>query len=511
MRFHEKLDFLMSITATTNVQLSRKTNLDPSYISRLRRGERKPVKDRFVIETMASHFARNATLDYQLDLLSDMIFPDYRSAAEKERMIFLADWLCDQGVVISNQPFFTSKNEKSAKADRMAVMQSSSGIYYGFEGKRQATLRFLATIMKSRGTEPIMFFDDGNSAWLTDDGDFKLKVRRGLKAAVEKGHRIIIIHNINRPLNDMIKAIELWMPLHFSGMTEAYYYPKVRDDLFKRTICVVPDTVAVVSSSVGEESDNTANFFVLDPLSIKSFEEEFSQLLKRCVPLLEVYKAGDRRLFFNFMEEFSKAEGNNIYNLGSPSFVTMPAEVRNSIMSRAGKENPAFEKAHEEIKNIFTKRLPTEKYYEIINKKDAGELNDCGIMLPYAVYSHGYPIFYTDNEYIAHLENYIVLAEKYDNFHFVIHAGKRNSFLPLYLKEGVGAIMVNPDGGSVILRTRESSLLAALYDYSKYSTALGKYNHWDKRGQIEKMKEYIDEIRAQAADMQMNDRPREAK
>mgnify|MGYP000872867359 CR=1 FL=1 len=53
VKFYEKLDFLMNITNTSNSILGQKVNLDPSYISRLRRGQRNALKDEAVIEAMA--------------------------------------------------------------------------------------------------------------------------------------------------------------------------------------------------------------------------------------------------------------------------------------------------------------------------------------------------------------------------------------------------------------------------------------------------------------------------
>lgn len=504
MRFHEKLDFLMNITATTNILMSRKTNLDPSYISRLRRGERQPIKDRLIIETMSSHFARNAILDYQVELLSDMVYPDYKNRNERGRVALLTDWLCDMGVDIDEDLEISERLKiieaskeagEEHKASEDIMTQSSSGIYYGVEGKKQAILRFLATIMKSSETNPILFFDDGDSAWLLEDIEFKQKIRGGLSAAIEKGHRIIIIHNIKRSLNDMLKAIELWIPVHFTGMAEAYCYPKVRDNLFKRTLCVVPNTVAVVANAIEEKSESTSNFFVLDPVTIKSFEDEYFQLLKRCQPLFEVYNSVERRAFFDLMVEYDRVKGDTIYDLDDLSLMTMPEETREQIMSRLGKDNIPFAVTHQKRKKIFREKLSEEKYYEIVGKQDLEDIAKGRIQFPHSNLSHGYPIYYTKEEYLKHLENFIVMAKKYENFHFILDDKKKDRKLPLYLKERKGAVMVSPGDYTNILHTTESSLVAALYDYLKNSTVLGDYHDADKEKQIEKMAAYIEEIK----------------
>ena len=45
MKFGEKLDLLMRISQTTNSTLARSVSLDPSFVSRLRRGVRTPARN----------------------------------------------------------------------------------------------------------------------------------------------------------------------------------------------------------------------------------------------------------------------------------------------------------------------------------------------------------------------------------------------------------------------------------------------------------------------------------
>lgn len=191
MRFHEKLDFLMNITATTNVLLSNLLDVDPSYISRLRRGERNPIQSQKAIEAMANHFAQNAQMDYHLDLLADMIYPDYRAMDEEGRADLLIYWLSDKGLVIEGGTsiFQDSQDPKDPSpttccAGDCGPNHRCNEIYYGLEGKRQAALRFLATLMKDGESKPIFIFDDSDSIWLPYEEEYRLKVKKALLLAV---------------------------------------------------------------------------------------------------------------------------------------------------------------------------------------------------------------------------------------------------------------------------------------------------------------------------------------
>ena len=67
----EKLDFLMNITNTSNSALALNIKLDPSHISRLRRGERNALKNEACIGAMGAYFARHCEEDYQQKALAE--------------------------------------------------------------------------------------------------------------------------------------------------------------------------------------------------------------------------------------------------------------------------------------------------------------------------------------------------------------------------------------------------------------------------------------------------------
>ena len=53
MQFHEQLDYLMKLTDISNSELSKRANIDPSLVSRWRRGLKRPE----VFSDIVSHIA----------------------------------------------------------------------------------------------------------------------------------------------------------------------------------------------------------------------------------------------------------------------------------------------------------------------------------------------------------------------------------------------------------------------------------------------------------------------
>jgi len=82
MEFYEKLDLLMNITNTKNSSLAHYLKLDPSYISRLRRGERKFPNNIEYIDMIGLYFTKMLKIESEKD-----------SKAFKENII---QWLSDE-------------------------------------------------------------------------------------------------------------------------------------------------------------------------------------------------------------------------------------------------------------------------------------------------------------------------------------------------------------------------------------------------------------------------------
>ena len=88
----------MNITNTSNSALAQKVNLDPSHISRLRRGKRNAVKDEAVLTAMADYFARHCTADYQRKALADTMGINMATFDNSDFPALILKWLINEKV-----------------------------------------------------------------------------------------------------------------------------------------------------------------------------------------------------------------------------------------------------------------------------------------------------------------------------------------------------------------------------------------------------------------------------
>ena len=95
-KFSERLDFLMSLTNTTNSALARELSFDASYISRIRNGKRGMPLHQPFIDPAAAYLASRVREPYQIQTVEQALHAvgGWPSAADKQTQI-VASWLTD--------------------------------------------------------------------------------------------------------------------------------------------------------------------------------------------------------------------------------------------------------------------------------------------------------------------------------------------------------------------------------------------------------------------------------
>ncbi|MDD7732236.1 MAG: hypothetical protein PT957_00600 [Firmicutes bacterium] len=158
--------------------------------------------------------------------------------------------------------------------------------------------------------------------WLTDDPSYTAEWRRLFLGVLSQGNHIIVVHQVSRRMNEMLDAVVNWIPIYMTDQVSAYYYPKIRDDLFQETILYAPGVAAILSRSIKYHSENNINFLIRDPRALESVEEDFQHYLDVCLPLMTSYNANtsEPKQIFKKLGDFYHQEGNTMIAAPLPSF-----------------------------------------------------------------------------------------------------------------------------------------------------------------------------------------------
>ncbi|MFB0920166.1 MAG: transcriptional regulator [Oscillospiraceae bacterium] len=506
MLFSEKLNFLMDLTNTTNSALALNIKLDPSHISRLRRGERRALKNEACITAMASYFTRHCERDYQQRALAEALSLDYLSCDEKKLSDSIARWLLsgdrnDNNTVESFLSGFAkikNKHALSAAADQVGLpvenAGSSTDVYFGIKGKRLAVINFLSTVIARDKPQTLLLFSDEATDWMADDRDFAVQWAFLMAQFLSKGGSIKIIHTVSRDLDEMMSALGQWMPLYMFGSIEPYYYPKKRDGVFKRTLFISPNVAAVISTSVGAMRDQAANVLLRDRSAVASYEREFLEYLSMCRPLMRVFTTKDEKAYFDALSEFENIQSDAIIKTDSLSLVTMPENTFASVASRLEGTDQGFSEYQKERVALFEKNLQAHAFIEIVALPELQALAEGKVKVSFSDMLAGQTVFYTAEEYAQHLKNLLLLFVKYENFRIKLTASSSEESYMVYVSEDVGAIVAKTAAPPVILAIDENNMKAAFWDYLKSIAgsveALGNGREATKK----KLSDYIAEL-----------------
>ena len=507
MQFFEKLDFLMNITNTSNSALALNIKLDPSHISRLRRGERSALKNEACIGAMATYFARHCEQDYQQKALAEAlnlsVFPpdegklsaqltQWLSVKNKSEVDTVGSFLSGLVNLKNRPPIVATSGSGGAPSERQ---NNDIDVFFGISGKRRAVIEFLAAVIAKGKPQTLLLFSDEATDWMTGDREFAIQWGFLMSQFLSSGGKIKIIHTVSRDLDEMLIAISQWMPLYMSGAIEPYYYPQKRDGVFKRTLFIAPNVAAVVSSSVGSMAEQEANVLLRDRASVAAYEREICEYLSLCKPLMQIFTSKDEKAYFSTLLEFEKEQSDSIIKTDSLSLLTMPEAVASSIICRNADINRSFFDFQKKRIELFEKNIRSNTFTEIVTMQDIKTVLNGDVKASFSDMLNTNAVYYTAEEYISHLENLVVLLEKYENFHVAFISNASAEHYMVYVKEDFGAIVAKTTAPPVILSIGENNLKAAFWDYLIGITGSERVRSRGKDENIKTLNDYISRLK----------------
>lgn len=523
MLFSEKLDLLMNLSSTSNSALARHINLDASYISRLRRGDRSPSKNENYLLAISQYFAKFMAIDtFRSGLCHALQIPPSQIPIDLEpASAMILDWLYDQKVLetksigklleqVSHFSFPTSNAVFDLASLFGTLNPKETSTFLDIQGKREAVLTLLATALMSDATETLYLYSDESMEWLIGDKKFTNQWSVLMSKVIQKGHKIVIVHTVNRGLDEMLTAIREWLPLYMTGSIEPYYYPRTRDDVYKHTLFILEKKTALISRSVSRSANPPVVHLFSEPRTVAHYQNEFQDYLNLCRPLMKIITAKHNGAVLEMIDEF-ESEASNVITLreGLPS-LTMPVATAESIMSRSGldpqniqymaglqrKRHERLLKQLQEFDHTDLLLLPDKKTLQELAKSadasgyqkdsktnkipDALRVKFMGLIgLSDAVY--------TLQEYSEHLAYTIHLMKTYPNYHVILLEDNFSSECTVYIRENVGVLVVKDNAPNVLFAINESRLTAAFLDYTTEITGKVRLNGTERKAVLKRL------------------------
>lgn len=313
MDFNMRLDTLMHALSISNVSMAMATRVDPSYISRIRKGLRKPAELAAFVDS-AARLAADTCL--RKDLLADLVEltgangigsfnPDRNIDDSSSLAETIENWLLGDDIVEADifelEKLFTwldtadlgdwlaiggQKPEGAAEPEESP--EHVARFYYGIDGMRNAELEFLGTALKTR-TCKLALSSDMPLLQMQLDRTFLLRYRRGLEKLLKAGCHINIVHSVERPLEETIRALRMWIPFYMTGRVTPYYLKGIHNRLFYH-VNYVCDSCALASEAMSGHQEDGRYFFTSRPADVAYYQKKMGFILERSSSLLDMYR-----------------------------------------------------------------------------------------------------------------------------------------------------------------------------------------------------------------------------
>ena len=270
------------------------------------------------------------------------------------------------------------------------------------------------------------------------------KLQANLPEILDKGFTFTQIIPPMNYINRYAESLQFWLPLYATGKTNAYYYPRLRGNLYRHSIIVVPGCCVQYASAVGLGNTSEVTMFSTDPKLVDAFERQFQEHIAMCRPAVKAYT--DYKDSLSCLEKYNNSQGTKIQLINSLSIASMSEDLLYHFKQCS--DNIIVQDAFQlfiDALPVFERHLAQEQYVDMCLLPSLEDI--CSGTVPTIspfVDDDVHQPFYTVETYRLHLENLVHLMEEYENYCFLPLSKK--DVPPFYL-------LTAEDGLALIIRS----------------------------------------------------------
>lgn len=500
MQFYEKLTFLMDLTQVSNRMLSQELQVDPSLISRLRRGNRRLPRNREHIKVMSQYFSKRSNTEYQRQALSEMLGIRQAYTMKKEQLAdILFYWLCGEadevGHFMRTFESFNLESVSTPPAQESCRLGTENSVYYGNEGKRAAARAFYLHLLSLEEPGDVLIFADESDNWITEEYGYAGLLQNWSMELINRGFQIIQVIPPTTWVEQAFDSLLRWFPLYMTGKVSAYYYPRMRDNMHRRTLMIMPGEIALTSNSSAGITSVHASFLTTDWRLSQAYAAEFEDLLALCQPMLHTHTVPEdlMRCFTRFLTD----NGARIQRVSSLSAETAPPELVEYCYGRIKEPNlKKLSALYQQEMALIEKKWEKYGLIDIVRLPDVETIRQGKIPVILSLGGETNPVFYTPDLYILHLQNILRLLETCENYHFIPLPDSVSNEGTLMVRERQRALLVHTTAPFAVFEVSEPDIVLFCHEHLLHIAERAGYTGIGRIKIISRIKELIRELQS---------------
>ena len=413
------LNILITSLKISINEMSKYIVFDSSHISRIRYGKAKPSNPIEFSNKICTYIFNRYNSPDDINNLMTIIGCKKNDLSNNNFYNTLFTWLTSESIQAKNQindflynldSFNLNDYIKAIKFDELKVpsvpfYKAKSRHYYGIEEMKEGELNFFKAIVLSKSKEDIFMCSHMPMEDMAEDVNFGKKWMFAIAMCLKKGHHLNIIHNLDRPFNEMMLGLESWIPIYMTGQISPYYLKDSKNSVYSH-LDYVSGNVALTGECIKGYHNKGMYYLTTNKNEIKYYKEKSELILKKAKPLMQIYRENNIKEYELFLKNDEEIPCDRTRYLSSLPLFTISDKLLNKILKRNKFSKIDIDKIikykKEELKymNNILKRNKVNDYIYVIKenefKNDTPSLSLNNLFIDKK-------IKYTYNEYIEHL------------------------------------------------------------------------------------------------------------
>ena len=446
----KKLNVLCTVFSVNLADMSKSLKYDSSYISRIRNGKRRPANPQKFAYDVAGYFSVCYNSDSDKKIIAEIL--NIKPSLIKARDNYvseLASWLADSKVTKKPEnpigKFLSALNSfdlneyiKAIRFDELKVPSlpfqlPTAKSYYGIDEMKNGELDFLKATALSKSNHDVFMYSDMQMDDMAADIEFSKKYMFGLAVMLKKGLHLNVIHNLNRPFNELMLGLECWIPLYMTGQISPYYLKGAHNQLFCHFLNV-SGAAALSGECISGFHAKGRYYLTKNKDELSYYQERSSFILKKAYPLMDIYREDKSAELAAFMISDSHTDGSRRSVLSALPIYTATNEFLESFLDNRNVPNDEKQKIldyaatrREQIIEILKNNSVSDEIPRL--SEEAFKDNPQSLSLSLMFCDENFE--YTYDEYIEHLRLTKEFAKK--NKNYSVTQTKENAFVNIQI------------------------------------------------------------------------------
>lgn len=449
---------LLTVVPINISDLARFLNYDPSYISRIRNGQRQPANPTEFARKISIFVTKHFQTVEQKAVISSLInCPMEELSNYTDFQDRMTNWLlAGSGAVKDSMTVFLEKLDEfnlneyihsihfnELKIPSVPFQIPISRTYWGIKEMMESELDFLKATVLSKSTAPVIMYSDMPMKEMAKDPEFPKKWMFGMAMMLKKGLHLYQIHNLDRSFDEMMLGLESWIPMYMTGLISPYYLKNVQNNTFLHLL-KVSGSAALSGEAITGCHENGKYYLTKSKREVAYYQRRADELLKNADSLMDIYRSEREAELNTFLISDIRKSGKRRGIRSTLPLYTISEELLERILIRHdidGKQKQRIRKHVKMQKERIISILASETLEDEVPALTPEEFSKNPPVLDLSGIFCETNLPYSEEEYMMHMSDTKAFARKNPNYILRISTTHAFHNLQILVHEGQWAII----------------------------------------------------------------------